>query len=741
MTSQSPSPALGRLTALALGFVVLLCVAMIGGIGYVKFMLDRSEAVQSASEPKLLGTLEPLADLRRALGYSGFVGTAQSYVTTHDAAQLTELHNRIKDARTAFDHLPESTPADTRRDLQAVIDSFSALAERADKISTDATQGALTQSDLVPLYATLPLLDGHIQEAMNLARAEAQGHTQFWGMILTLTGWAGVLLAFGLVSALYLTVRDKQAAPLQALTQSVRNLSRGDMRTPIWGMERTDMVGELARTLDLARHQFSQMPDMTLISDQGPIRLRFEGGTKSLFEAMMRVISRDSEQAHEKTQDLNTAIAQQKEQLALVIARVEAVLQNVEKHAVQGDHQVRHALRGLVGSAQSLKNAQEHTTDQLSRLFSFIQDRAQNLSDATQIAGKQLAQALQSISLSQHTLKSSADQGDEIVRRLSSTADSLGERMFGAVNLLQASGKVLTETTEQTQVRLNEAIESLNQSIAGLANPAAALSHPTPTATLETSPATIDPRSLERLEQAIATLDAAQTKMDLLLDEQTQAARAQIDLLSTHSSGLLLQTSTSAQTMSAAADKLRDEQAHLHDRLTQLAAALEDKIGAFTPPVTTHHAAPHDEVPELLRQLQREIQVTAAPLHEKLQGLQQEVAVLAAELRNMPEQDTTGGTLSEQLRDHWYQIAGQIEATRNDLLNNIQSSLSTLRDTVGQTPLPAGTNDMDHELREAREQMEQQTRIMAELVTTLGLLDAHMQDIRSQVSGLRQRAG
>lgn len=505
------------------------------------------------------------------------------------------------------------------------------------------------------------------------------------------------------------------------------------------------MVGELARTIDMARHQFSQLPDMTLVSDQGPIRLRFEGGTKSLFEAMMKVISRDSEQVHDKTQELTAAITQQREELSLVITRVEAVLQNVEKRATSGDQQVRQALQGLVGSAASLKNAQEHTTDQLGRLVGFLQDRAQNLSDATSIAGKQLAQALQSIALSQHTLKSSADQGDEIVRRLSNTADGLGERMFGAVNLLQASSKVLTETTEQTGARLNDAIEALNQSITELKAPIAGLSTP---ASVEASPvianATIDPAMLERLEQAIAMLGAAQTKMDMLVEEQSQAARAQIDLLSTQSSGLLLQSSTSAQTMSAAADKLREEQSQLHERLLQITTALDDKITAITaiPAQEKASVAEHDDrIPELLHQIQREIQVTAAPLHEKLQGLQQEVAVLAAELRSVPQAEADGGALSEQLRDHWYQIAGQIEATRNDLLSNIQTSLGRLSEQVGQPATASSGTEMDHELREAREQMEQQTRIMAELVATLGLLDAHMQEIRSQVSGLRQRAG
>ncbi len=60
------------------------------------------------------------------------------------------------------------------------------------------------------------------------------------------------------------------------------------------------------------------------------------------------------------------------------------------------------------------------------------------------------------------SLKDNAEEGETTMKKLSSAADGLGERLFGAVNLLQASGKVLAETTETTRSRLEEAIERLS---------------------------------------------------------------------------------------------------------------------------------------------------------------------------------------------------------------------------------------------------------------------------------------
>ncbi len=156
-------------------------------------------------------------------------------------------------------------------------------------------------------------------------------------------------------------------------------MARGDMRTPIWGMERQDMVGDLARAIDMARFQFSQLPDLALLSDQGPVRIRFEGNTRSLFEAMMRVISRDSEKVHEQAAALTDAINKQQQAMTSLTYKVETILQGVQKHANDGDQQLRQSLQNMIGSAQSLKHAQEHAADQLNRIIPYMQERAHGL--------------------------------------------------------------------------------------------------------------------------------------------------------------------------------------------------------------------------------------------------------------------------------------------------------------------------------------------------------------------------
>ena len=75
-------------------------------------------------------------------------------------------------------------------------------------------------------------------------------------------------------------------------------------------------------------------------------------------------------------------------------SQIETVLHNILQRGQDGNQQVRQVLEDMLGSASSLKHAQEHAADQLNRIVPFLQERAHGLSEITQITGKQVAQVL-----------------------------------------------------------------------------------------------------------------------------------------------------------------------------------------------------------------------------------------------------------------------------------------------------------------------------------------------------------
>ncbi|MER2520905.1 MAG: hypothetical protein ABTQ34_09525 [Bdellovibrionales bacterium] len=603
-------------------------------------------------------------------------------------------------------------------------------------------------------------------DSVTAARQAALANSQMWSTFLTLASWLSLMIATALTAAMFLIVRARHATPMQALVQSVKNLASGDMRTAIWGMERQDTVGELARAIDMARYQLSQIPDLTILSEQGPLRLRFEGDSRSVFEAMMRIVSKDSEQVHKHATLLAETAKSQQEMLTSFGPRIQNALRAIEEQTVMGQTQARQSLQAAMSIAASLKSAQEHATDQLNRLVPYMQDRAQGMTEITQIAGKQVSQVVQSLAQTERALRQSAEQSGAVVEKLSKSADHLGERMFGAVNLLQASGKVLAEVSEKTQSKIQDVVARLSKDfetlrLQGLANAQARAD--------QTSP---------RLEAAVSALENTRTRLQDVLAEQSKAAKAQIELLLTQSGGLLTQSATASQTMSTVSDHMRTEQMRFNEAVINFATRM-DELGHRLEQQAQKKPSENDTQASINQTAQEEIRASLGAMAGQIVGVSERLSVLTSALQNTPHEapirndrviaDIESGfaslelTLSEMrgqlddmarnvrampasvsnaLRDNWQQVTAQIETTREGLtqiimqqIDRLSSRLENLaNDQSANSPTPQESAAENIKLIE-HEQMEQQVQVLSELVATLGVLDAHMQDLRGQISG------
>ena len=740
MKTQAPPSrsSVGGMTGFILTMVIILCLGLIGGAGYVKFQLAQSESALASPDSATGTDTDALDKLRRALGYSGFVGAAQDYAATHEASKLPDMRANLKLANDALSALPEKTPIEARRDTQAIIATFDAAMKKAEKAASD-NASSFSILDLAPLYATLPVLDARLNMINTGSRIAAQNETEMWSLILTLITWSSLIIACAMTVVVYLTLLGRQSVPLRALAQSVRNLSSGDLRTSIWGMERQDQIGELARAIDSARYQFSQIPDMSLMSDKGPLRLRFEGNTKSVFEAMINAISKDSEQVRAHTSTLTESISKQQEVVTLLSSRVEAVLHNVEKRGMDGDKQVRDILNKVLNSAEGLKNAQEHAADQLNRILPFLQERAQGMAEITQIAGKQIATSLQSLTLSERELKSSAESSKDAISKLATTADSLGDRLFGAVNLLQASGKVLSETTETAGSRLNEAVEQLKKGMSG--NPAFGTA-PSPEDIMEIMKAA-STNIAPRIESAIAALEAAQNRLEERLNDTTNSAKIQVDMIASSTNqlneiGAKLEQHISqlaSPTSSGSDDESLKQIAALAgqlDRMTEKLSILDQIAEATAPRATPEPVMEPAAEPAYVAALQDSIRGGVEATVKNIEELRTQLAAMASSAKSEVAPDD----MLTQMREHWRNMAGQIEATRTNLEMVINHQIGEIENRIASI---GGVASATGDVTDMQKVMEQQTLILSELVATMGVLDAHMQDIRQQVA-LNRRA-
>ncbi len=461
---SSKNSGVSFLSTLVLGLITFLCVALIGTTGYLKYQLDRSEIRLAAPDAGFTKDQEVYEKTLHSLGYGGFLGFAQTLTVRADGNALADMRQNLKMARDALKRLPEKTSASARHDIQAIADIYNNVLTKAEANAAAVPNApGLTNGDLAPAIAALPVLESRLQSAVATSRLLAQDDFRLWGLGLTLMAWCSLVLAAAMTAGLYLTLRNRQAAPLRALAQSVENLSRGDMQTPIWGMERRDAIGELARAVDLARYHFSQLPDLSLMSEQGPVRLKFEGETRSLFEAMMRSISGDHEFTRKETANFTASILEQQTILTELAARINAALNQIQQFGNASRDTIQNLAKSMSDTSGALSKTHERGIAQIDRLVPYMQERAQNMAEVTHIAGTKVTQMLQAMVKAENTLQNSAAQSQKIVEEFGATTNQIGERLFAVTNLMQASNKVLTETTDTAQSRFNEAVEKLSR--------------------------------------------------------------------------------------------------------------------------------------------------------------------------------------------------------------------------------------------------------------------------------------
>ncbi|MCL2473345.1 MAG: methyl-accepting chemotaxis protein [Alphaproteobacteria bacterium] len=439
------------------------------GIGYSKYRIDTAGTAlwETTENQKNTGneSESAVSAVFSHLGYSGFLGAAQDYYMNPNFVLIGKMQDSLKAADKAIASLSGTQDLRKKEDLQAIYSMFFNVlgkielpfAEEPEEDSSDLdikiTASAseeqfikLTPYDLLPLSSALLVVEKYRADYNKASMLTHQREINFWSGVITIFSIFALLSMIGCIFWVNKVVRLTKS-PLTSLTQSIQNMSHGDMRTAIWGIERQDLIGELARSIDMARYHFSHMPDISVMSDQGPVRLRFEGGSRSLFEAMMKSLSGDSEVIREKALAISSTFEKQSSSMEAASSKIDSVFEEVSKLGKRNDQILGQAVRDMTNSMSMVKNAHANAADQFGSILPSMKEKVDNLADITKITGKLLTRTLQAIMSGEISLRANLESSSDTLKKLSSTADELGQRLFGAINLFQASGKVLSETT------------------------------------------------------------------------------------------------------------------------------------------------------------------------------------------------------------------------------------------------------------------------------------------------------
>ena len=279
------------------------------------------------------------------------------------------------------------------------------------------------------------------------------------------------LVVFSLLC--FLAFRFGLLLPLRQLERSSRELLENDLNGHIWGLDRGDAFGSLARSIQDIRKATIGISDMVVQTEHGEQHVRFEGRSGAVFSALISDLQKTVEQLTQHSTTLETVSKEGQESI-----------QSLGIVTTRQTHSVEDALAAMseqFANTHKEWNAQFDDThkdwsERLSTLFhqnnqvqvqskQIVDQFTHDMQTLNQIAGAtgaRVAQTLQILGTTDRDIKKAAQQSLESSTTFSKQANELMEKLQAATNLLRASGKVMSETTDSTRTRLNEAINSVS---------------------------------------------------------------------------------------------------------------------------------------------------------------------------------------------------------------------------------------------------------------------------------------
>lgn len=408
-----------------------------------------------------------LTRFQNAAGPSGFTGAALRFAARHDAVALDDMRKAREQAEQALVDLAASDAGSASvRDLRAATAVLDSILDQAEK-SLRAPETGFTLAETQPLLALYPVLQDTVDAIARTENVRGDGNAATG--LLAFLAIAGVVLA-GALALLMLAWQRSALRPLRHLTQSLGQLAKGDLKAPVWGVQRQDAFGDLARAVDMARYQFGQLPDLSLISDQGPVRLKFEGGTSSLFEALTKNLSDSMTQVSGYARELGESAKINREGITQFSAEMQRVVKRILALSVEHNDGLKMLNHTLRSSTETVQRAQSEAIDRLTQILPEIEERSRSMGDIVRILGREASASLETIQESSGKFGEAAHQGREISRKFAQDATDLHERLSAATELLRSSGKVLAETNDAARSRLAATIDTLGKTSAMLQN-------------------------------------------------------------------------------------------------------------------------------------------------------------------------------------------------------------------------------------------------------------------------------
>lgn len=483
---------------LSVGAVIAAALLIVGGAYFVGYVgeLQRTLSNPATAQPE---AGQAVAAVEQALGHAGFLKTYRNYRLTGDEAARLKLTQHTIEAGRALGRLKkiyagDPSAASTLREAESVGEAFAQIAQAAPDTST-ALRGSAAMGELSTMPQPPQLEASYLALRTALDRLTSADKNRQLGGIAVILNWSqwfiiaaiGALAVGLLVAAGALQLGVVQ--PLKSLERSLNAAGDGAMVQDIWGTERADEFGALARAGDKLRRGLTETTALQALAQKGHLHLTLDGQSSLLLQRLADEVTQTTAALKTAATDFAHVQDDSRRQLEQALANLQASAGGANEAAEtlrDGAASVASANTELSGTVADriqrldrLTEKFDHSRRQVAQMAADIGGRARTATDDIAASAATLKTAAESVGHIQATLTHSltelsagAGTSTEKVRtlasRLSETIGLVDERLSRKLAALDALEQAVTANLTSLRAKTEEVSHAMSASADGM---------------------------------------------------------------------------------------------------------------------------------------------------------------------------------------------------------------------------------------------------------------------------------
>jgi hypothetical protein len=466
-TLSSFSRAFGAAAVIAAAVLILGGAFLVGYVGELQRTLNDPTAARTAAG-------RHIAAVEQALGHGGFIKTYRNYRLTGDAASRLQLTQHAIQADRAIGELKKlyrdnPRAADALKEAESVGQTFVHVAQTEPETALRGTAAAIDLTTLPQLEASYLALRGAL-DRLTAAELDEQ-----LGGAASVLNWSqiAIIAAVGALVVALLTVAGLLQLgiiqPLKTLERSLTAVGDGVVAQKVWGTDRNDEFGALARAGDKLRRSLTETSALKALAEKGQVHITLDGQSSLLFQRLADEVTNTTNALKSAAADFAKLQDGNRRQWETALAGLSAstsgadqAAEALRRSATSSLEHMRTANTGMAAAATDRLKRLDRLTAKYEQSHDEIVDMATDVRDRTTLAVEEL-------SASTTTLRNAAEAVGKIKTTLAQSFEDVSADAGKATDKVRTLAARLSETIGLVDERLSRklaALGTLEQAVA-----------------------------------------------------------------------------------------------------------------------------------------------------------------------------------------------------------------------------------------------------------------------------------